>query len=394
MDLVARTATGDDVDAIIELNRNGNGADVATELRAGFDGGAFTVTDFVVVRDGLEVVSTLGLLSLQLSLGDVVMPTGQPEFVATHPDYRGRGLVRTLLDLVHERSAERGDLLQLIAGIPYFYRQFGYEYCIPFPRERLLPPESDLGTTGDWATRAATPEDIPAMLALQDAAQSPADLRLPFPEEVWPVLTELPHVELAVAHTPDGHVAGVARIRPIPNGQVRVTSVAARNVGAARALLVRGRRASPGCSLVVADRLDSPVSALLAAGSLPTRRREWLYGRTPDPAALLAHLRPVLGARLAASSLANEAGRAGISLYRSTLNVTYQHGAVTDLSTTPGVPPDDDKQTQLPPELIGRVLFGPEGVLAFEEHPDVNLGADRELLGVLFPPVRSDVLMW
>jgi hypothetical protein len=92
--------------------------------------------------------------------------------------------------------------------------------------------------------------------------------------------------------------------------------------------------------------------------------------------------------------LANESGRADISLYRSTLHLTYEDGAIEDVSTTSGAPPDDDDQTQLPPELIGRVLFGPEGVLAFEEHPDVNLAANRELLGTLFPPIRSDVLMW
>jgi hypothetical protein len=76
------------------------------------------------------------------------------------------------------------------------------------------------------------------------------------------------------------------------------------------------------------------------------------------------------------------------------VHVAYQHGVVTDVSATPGIPPDDDEQTQLPPDLIGRVLFGPEGVLGFEDHPDVNFGADRELLRALFPPIRADVLMW
>jgi hypothetical protein len=59
-----------------------------------------------------------------------------------------------------------------------------------------------------------------------------------------------------------------------------------------------------------------------------------------------------------------------------------------------GVQPDDDDRTGLPPDLLVPMLFGPEGVAAVEQHPDVNLGHDRELLRVLFPPIQSDVLMW
>src|SRR2546422_6877856 len=131
-----RTATDDDVPAIVELNRDGNGHDAAVELQRAFTRGAFKATDFAVVADGPDVVSTLCLLSLQFSLSELVIPTGQPEFVVTHPAYRGRGLVRTLLDHVHRWSAERGDLFQVIAGISYFYHQFGYAYGIPFPPEQ------------------------------------------------------------------------------------------------------------------------------------------------------------------------------------------------------------------------------------------------------------------
>jgi predicted N-acetyltransferase YhbS len=216
--LLVRRATDDDVDAIIELNRDGNGEDAAVEVRQGFDGAAFAPGDYAVVVDGTRVVSTLCLLRLHFALGDVVIPTGQPEFVVTHPNYRGRGLVRTLMDLVHGWSAERGDLLLVIAGIPYFYRQFGYDYGIPFPSERLVPPETKLDPCDEWETRPATVDDIDAVRALQDEVQSKADLRLPFEREVWRVLMKLPHVELAVAEDAGKQIGAVGRIRPIRSG--------------------------------------------------------------------------------------------------------------------------------------------------------------------------------
>ncbi len=52
---------------------------------------------------------------------------GRPELVGTHADYRRRGLVRAQFDVIHRWSAERGEKMQAITGIPYFYRQFGYE---------------------------------------------------------------------------------------------------------------------------------------------------------------------------------------------------------------------------------------------------------------------------
>src|SRR5205809_1198915 len=60
----------------------------------------------------------------------IAFGVGQPEFVATHPDYRNRGLIRKLFEMVHARSEAEGHLVQGITGITYFYRQFGYEYAL------------------------------------------------------------------------------------------------------------------------------------------------------------------------------------------------------------------------------------------------------------------------
>ena len=89
-----------------------------------------------VVTDGARVVSTLTLLDEELRLAvpgtDAVLalPAGQVELVATDPQYEGRGLVRALMAWGHERSARRGHVVQVMVGIPYFYRLFGYSYAI------------------------------------------------------------------------------------------------------------------------------------------------------------------------------------------------------------------------------------------------------------------------
>src|SRR3954452_12449635 len=120
-----------------------------------------------VVVDGDRVVSTATLLPESVRVEDVVLPAGQVELVATDPGYEGRGLVRALMGWAHDRSAAAGDLLQVMIGIPYFYRLFGYEYAIDIPPAR---PMRDLPGPVPGLRRAA-PADLTGLAALQEAAQ-------------------------------------------------------------------------------------------------------------------------------------------------------------------------------------------------------------------------------
>jgi predicted acetyltransferase len=62
--------------------------------------------------------------------GGIPFGVGRPEIVASDPGYRERGLVRAVFELLHARSAALGHMAQGITGIPYYYRQFGYEYAL------------------------------------------------------------------------------------------------------------------------------------------------------------------------------------------------------------------------------------------------------------------------
>ena len=93
---------------------------------------SFTPADFTIVEDTRTgaIVSSLNLISQTWSYGGIDLPAGRPELVGTAPDYRRRGLVRAQFDVVHRWSAARGELMQGITGIPYYYRQFGYEMAV------------------------------------------------------------------------------------------------------------------------------------------------------------------------------------------------------------------------------------------------------------------------
>ncbi|KAG0048423.1 hypothetical protein BGZ83_006607 [Gryganskiella cystojenkinii] len=135
--------------------------------------------DYALVEDtqrhlkdgGNPVIACVCLQRRKAYYGSVDFYFGMPEFVATDPTYRNRGLIRKLLlEMVHPESEARGDVLQVIPGILNFYRQFGYEYglCsysgfnienadqIP-PLDRIKYPAGE----EPFTLRLATFEDLP-----------------------------------------------------------------------------------------------------------------------------------------------------------------------------------------------------------------------------------------
>ncbi|KAF9178076.1 hypothetical protein BGZ51_008115 [Haplosporangium sp. Z 767] len=105
--------------------------------------------------------------------GSVRLQYGVPEVIATHPDYRNRGLVRRLLaELIHPASEERGDLIQFIHGIPHFYLQFGYTYALRTGERRTKMPSLDMvpkiasGETELFVLREVTLDDIPYLVRM------------------------------------------------------------------------------------------------------------------------------------------------------------------------------------------------------------------------------------
>ena len=353
---VVRRATDGDRNAIVELNRMYNGENAAVEITSVFGAGHIAPSDFALAAAGEPAVSTVGLLPMELSVGDVVVPTGQPEFIATDPAFRGQGLVRRLLDLVHGWSADRGDLVQVIGGIPFFYRQFGYSYGLRRPVEWLVPVETEIAIGRDWAVRLAEPPDIAEICVLQEEAQFGAAVRLPFLKGLWPVLLALPHAPVLVA-TAGGRVEAVTRVRTGPGGPVHLQAMAARVPATAKALIAAARTEYPGRTMVIGERGGVSLRHVLGS-AVPVARRKWLYARIADPAKLLRHLWPVLDARLAGVTV-----RLGVGPHRYLLLLLGRgdrvpRGRVTEVSATPRRSGPLTARRPHPARPLPRLLFG------------------------------------
>ncbi len=353
-----------------------------------------------VVVDGDRVVSTATLLDETVRVGDAVLPAGQVELVATDTLYEGRGLVRALMGWAHDRSRGRGHLLQVMIGIPYFYRLFGYEYAIDIPRARALQESSaarevpggwthrEEPTT--WVFREATTADLPALVALQDAAQAPYDVAMPHPADRWRCLLAHEASTTRVLER-DGVVVASARTG-VPDDGLLVAEAAATDTAAADVLLdaLRGL----GEPLTIVHRpLTVPGRAweelLEPAGTDATQ----YYVRLERPELVLDALRPVLTARLRAAGL-------GRDVVISTFGRHYRLPWTDDAGLGPvevGGPmqaPGVVRGAGVAPDRLPALLLGQLGIEGLGRlHPDVY-APDAELFGALFPPLTADLLTY
>jgi predicted N-acetyltransferase YhbS len=349
-----------------------------------------------VVVDGDRVVSTALLLDEQVRVGHgagaVTLPAGQVELVATDRAYEGRGLVRALMAWAHRRSAERGHRLGVMIGIPYFYRQFGYEYAVAIPPAPTLTGIPD--APGSGILRAPTAADLPALTRLQDAVQAHADVAVPHSAPRWRWLLARDGATLWVVER-DGGV--VATGRPADPADGLLLAEAAAADPAAAADLVAGIARTAGTDGLAVQRRRGHVDDVCAPWyGEDVDRADQYYVRLPDPATVLDALRPTLWQRHVAAGV----DRGGRDLVLSTFRRHYRLPVLDDgfgqvQVGGPMQPPGAVGGVGCAPDQLAAVLLGPHGVRGLARlRPDVYCGADPEWYDALFPPVTSDLLMF
>ncbi len=388
--LVLRTATPTDLPSIKELlAERGEDADardlelMVQDPDAGWDLCA-------VVVDGHRVVSTASLLDERVRVGGIELAAGQVELVATRVGYEGRGLVRELMHWAHDLSCARGHLMQVMIGIPYFYRLFGYEYAIDIPKARALTTAAQR-PAGGGDCRPASETDIPALRELQDQAQASFDVTMPHsPARRRWLLSHDSSVTYLVRR--GDRPVGTARVQTGDTG-VLVAEAAAADQDASSALLAGIARLHPGLPIAVVDRVGTvPARALAGALAAPDPAPTQYYVRIGDPAALLGALRPVLQHRL--QGVERTAPELVLSTFGRHYRMAIEPAGLGDVRVGgPMQAPYSAGGAGVPPDQLGSLLFGPLGMAGLAaRRPDVYPGPRRELFEALFPPLTADLL--
>lgn len=85
---------------------------------------------FFVVKHGDKAVAGLVLIPQVWKIGGVELKVAEMGCVGTAPEHRRKGVQMILNNEFDNYAKENGFDLCALAGIPYFYRQFGYQYAL------------------------------------------------------------------------------------------------------------------------------------------------------------------------------------------------------------------------------------------------------------------------
>jgi hypothetical protein len=388
-------------------------------------------SDAVVVEDTgtRTIVSSMILVSQRWSYGGVSIPVGQPELVGTRAEHRGRGLVRAQFDVVHAWSAARGELMQVIGGIPWFYRQFSYEMALPRGGgSRITASEaSGLGPTVTLRARPARESDARFLAALDVEAAARHAVWVPRDEPAWRYEIE-GHREgsavrqvIAIVEQPGGEPVGaVAHGRALfSSGTVGLTMLEAKRGTSWRDVTAAAMRHVHASGEAIAEREGArltgvsfwflgpghPVHEVVRTHYTDTPYA--LYTRVPDLAAFLRAVGPALERRLAHSPMAGHHAVLRFGSYRGGVEMVLEAGRIKDVTAWApsrsvvgqenGVASADPGRAHalFPDHTFQLLLFGRRSIDELTDwYPDclVRTGETRALLAALFP--RQPSLVW
>jgi hypothetical protein len=357
--------------------------------------------DCAVVEDTSHpdrpIVATAWLWRQRWSYGGIDFGIGRPENIGTRVEYRKRGLIRGLMEMLHARSATRGDLVQAITGIPYYYRQFGYEYALDLYGIRRvyladIPPAAE-GQQAEYHLRPAADDDTADLLALYNQRRAHSLVWCETDEAYWqynvaagdlppirskdPIycpLMDRPYMIVDAAGAVAGYVAAAPvrrtlalsvedlELYPHANWQ-RVMPDLLRELARLAAQTPRRTPTGPGSepTIELAFNLGRAHPAYEVLGAKLAARYEppdgW-YVRVADVPAFLRHVGPVLEARLASSVLVGYSGDLKIDFYRGGLRLVFEQGKLMSAEPWQEALYGDECHAHFPPLIFLQLLFG------------------------------------
>jgi hypothetical protein len=427
--LVLRHATAADSEALVAFNADVHRDHGAREPDAGIAGWTrdlmtrphptVAVSDFTVVEDTRSgrIVSSLNLISQTWAYSGIPFGAGRIELVGTHPAYRRRGLVRAQLDIVHRWSAGRGELVQGITGIPWYYRQFGYEYALGLDGGRGgyladIPPS----TSGNQPERVrpATAADLPFIARLDEQSRGRYLVTCVRDAALWRYDLDGrgeqsgERAELCVVERASGEAVGFL----VHSGRLSRSMVDVRSyelvpgvswpavtLCVLRYLRARGEAyaALPNAQsfngFMFMLEQEHPVYEAIAS-RLPRIREAYAwYLRVPDLPGFVRRIAPALEARLAASPVAGYGGELRLNFYRDGLCLVFKRGRLVSAEPWPAAD-RNEASASFPDRTFLQILFGYRSLSELEyAFPDVLVSSDeaRMLLTTLFPKQASFV---
>lgn len=356
-----------------------------------------TLEDFFVAKHRSRIVAALCLIPSEWSIGGIHLRVAELGCVATLSEFRHQGLQRRLMAEYHKRVLEQGYDLSAIEGIPYFYRQFGYEYAIPLDEQTRIRLAEIPDYEPVCTIRPFTDQDVSKAMELLARSQRKFYVHSVRDKGIWKMQQETRMVAEygfeGYCVEQEGQMTAYFRTSQNPESKelfLRETTDV--NESAAQSVLgfLKERGLHSGFeNLVCTISHHEPFAEYLAARGLAGQPQPYAWQiRVSDYLSMFRRMKTLLEKRLKACEYSRLTGKINLNFFRYTVQLTVESGAITDVQR---LEDSEDKAVRFNPTVFTQLLLGYRCREELElTYPDfIVRPSHRHLIDVFFPKLPS-----
>jgi predicted acetyltransferase len=348
-----------------------------------------TARNFYALWDGGRMVATLNLIPQTWSLGGVPLKVAEMGLVGTDPEYRNRGLQKILNKEFDRRTREEGYHLAGLEGIPYFYRQFGYEYSVPLDEWASIPlPKLPEAKSSDISPLRL--EEVPEAIRILETSQKKYLVHAVRSRVEWETQEKSgivgEHASTTYAVRKGGKIKAYLRAEVKENSVLlhEFAGIDEHLAPEVAAFLRHLGEAKDATELISREAYVEPFDEYLFSLGASKRRAYGWQMKVVDHKRILTQLEPVFETRLEASQYKGYTGTLTLDFYSLAVTLSFESGIFKGATDAE---PKKRGDILINPRVFPKLLLGYRSLEELEaEYPDMRIKPEyRTLISVLFP---------
>lgn len=390
----------DDVEQHLELIRKvfGQNARIDSQVKKWMDNHpAMTLKDFFVIKNHGKIVACLNIIPSKWSIGGIEFKVSELGCVATLPECRHQGLQKWLHEEYHKQLLEQDYDLSAIEGIPYFYRQFGYEYVLPLLDETAIRLDKVPDYEVSHKIRPFTSRDIPRADQLLRKTQEKFYVHTVRDEGIWKMQQETGMIAEygfdGYAVEEKGEMTAYFRTNYNVEGkELLLREITDVDQACARSILgfLKGKGTQYSLKTLVAtiSYQESFTEHMVAVGGTKSVRPYAWQLRVMDHLKLFMKMKSLFEERLARSTYHHLTETVNFNFYRFTVQIVVEDGVITNIQR---LDTSEDRSIRSSPVVFTQLLFGYRSREELETvYPDFMVRSSHKyLVDILFPKMPS-----
>ncbi|MFW9844052.1 MAG: GNAT family N-acetyltransferase, partial [Candidatus Thorarchaeota archaeon] len=360
------------------------------------------------------IVSTLNAIPHVWNYEDIRLRNLELGWVGTLKEYRRKGLNKLLYAHFNDLLLSGNYDISTIQGIPYFYRQFGYDFVIPMDHTVRICPnqiqpfdEKNPPNYMNLKIRSADTKDIPVMMKLLEELNQKLLISASRSAELWELQETIKKqwdIDFESYVVLDGpNIIGYFRlVRDIKKGNssnkstldVMESSIPTFN-GVRRVLQFLYTEAlKDDFPLIGSIGPSFNTLSRVMENSGGSGKPWWKYQvRIPNMTSFLQKISPVLERRLKGTMFEELTYDVIMNTFQNCYKINFVNGKVIDVSNLGPQEVNDNQAFRAPPNDLARLVLGAYSIREIEQNNiDFIVRGDVRLIAeTLFPKKESSV---